>query len=44
MSSIASVSADARPLYTPKANSPILNDIRTLLPQVVEGYSSRTSN
>lgn len=42
MGSIASVSTDARPLYTPKAHNPIFNDIRTLLPEAVEGYALST--
>jgi hypothetical protein len=44
MSSIASVSIDARPLYTPRPYNSILNDISTLLPTSVEGYSLATSS
>ena len=44
MGSIASVSADARPLYVPKTYDPIFNDVRTLLPEAVEGYSLATTN
>jgi len=44
MGSIASVSIDARPLYTPRAYNPILNDISTLLPKAVDGYSWATSS
>ena len=42
--SIVSASADARPLYILKSYNPILNDIRTLVPEAVEGYSSLTTN
>jgi hypothetical protein len=42
--SIASLSVDARPLYTPKASYSMLNDIRTLLPEVVEDYSLANTN
>lgn len=43
ISSIASVTADARPLYTPKAYNQIFNDVRMLLPEAVENYTLSTT-
>ena len=43
ISSIASVTVDARPLYTPKSHNQIFNDVRMLLPEVVENYTLSTS-